>query len=267
MPRARLLLLLACTAGVLAGARGARAESALVLAYPEVFGSVPAATYDEAGNRLGHARLQVERRDDGGVRLVSESGIDGGASTLATAELAPLGDGRGLRLEVEESRSFDPTGTPMGVLRIDHREGFATCTAGDGTAVDRLELPAEDRIANVPFNLLFLPLVRGDADSLSFDFMLCRGGARTLGFEAHVARRDGSDGLVEIRYGPRFGKMVSLLSQRLVPRLSFWFDPGARDPWLAHRLPLYAKGPEVLVVRDGVPTTLLSDAEAVSETP
>jgi hypothetical protein len=45
----------------------------------------------------------------------------------------------------------------------------------------------------------------------------------------------------------------------MIPRLSFWFDPTTPTPWLAYRLPLYSKGPEVLVVRDGVPTRWLAD--------
>jgi hypothetical protein len=43
------------------------------------------------------------------------------------------------------------------------------------------------------------------------------------------------------------------------PRLSFWFDRAKPNPWLAHRIPLYGDGPEVLVIRDGIPPRWLSD--------
>jgi hypothetical protein len=44
-----------------------------------------------------------------------------------------------------------------------------------------------------------------------------------------------------------------MVAQRFVPKLSFWFHPDEPHRWIAHRLPLYGKGPEVFVVRDGVP--------------
>ena len=44
-----------------------------------------------------------------------------------------------------------------------------------------------------------------------------------------------------------------------MPKLSFWFDPRSASPWLAHRIPLYSKGPEVFVIRDGLPTGWFPD--------
>jgi hypothetical protein len=79
-----------------------------------------------------------------------------------------------------------------------------------------------------------------------------------MDFEAHVERRDtgahGPGSLVEVRYRPDLGPIGSFVAEHLIPKLSFWFDPTAPNPWLAYRLPLYSKGPEVIVVRDGVPT-------------
>jgi hypothetical protein len=65
--------------------------------------------------------------------------------------------------------------------------------------------------------------------------------------------------IVEIRYGPALGPMLSWIAPSLVPRLSFWFDRAKPNPWLAHRIPLYGDGPEVLVIRDGIPPRWLSD--------
>ncbi|MEE9609379.1 MAG: hypothetical protein V3U03_16685 [Myxococcota bacterium] len=238
----------------------ARAESSLVLPYPSVFGTIPASTYDAERHRVGAAHLVLEKRDNGHVRIFSESGIDGGPRTVATAELAPIEAGEGLRLLSQESRSFDAEGTPMGILRIDHTTATASCANPNGDIEAQIDLPERDRVANVPLNLLFLPLVSGDVDRVTFQVMTCRGGARLLDFEAHRARRGdrNAERLVEVRYGPSLGRVLSALAGTLLPKLSFWFDPNARNAWVAHRVPLYTMGPEVLVVRDGVPANWLS---------
>ncbi len=84
-----------------------------------------------------------------------------------------------------------------------------------------------------------------------------------MDFQASVARQEpgspGSPELVEVRYAPDLGTVVSFLAKAVVPQLSFWFDPNSPTRWLAHRMPLYSDGPEVLVVRQGIPTGLLFD--------
>ena len=115
----------------------------------------------------------------------------------------------------------------------------------------------------MPLNLLFDPLVKGEAKTIYFQVLLCGGGPRLMDFQARVVdRRDGSNGserLVEVRYGPDFGAIASLLAWSFIPRLSFWFDPAAAEPWLAHRMPLYTDGPEVFVVRQGVAANTLTE--------
>jgi hypothetical protein len=127
----------------------------------------------------------------------------------------------------------------------------------------RVPLPKHDRVANVPLNLLFDPLIRGDAAMVDFQILLCRSYAKVVDFKARVVRRDnGTDGnehLVEVRYGPDFGSFFSLLANAIVPQLSFWFDPASPNPWIAHRMPLYTNGPEVFVVRQGTETNTLLD--------
>jgi hypothetical protein len=248
----------ACAA-LLALAGGARAESSLRLPYPDDFQTLPASTYS-SGEWVGNANVVIEQRDEGVVRMFIENGFEGGARTVLSAELGAIDGGHALRPVWQESRSFDPNGRPLGILRIDHQRRVASCTPGpdaDPQAAVEVPLPDGDRVANVPLNLLFLPLVRDERSEVDFQFFLCGGGPRMLDFEAHVAeRRNGGPGgrhLVEIRYGPDFGPFSSMLRGTVVPRLSVWFDPQARTPWLAHRLPLYSDGPEVLVVRDGVP--------------
>jgi hypothetical protein len=248
-------------ATALAPSQPAGADSALRLEYPASFGTIPAATYDLGRRRIGAAHLVVERLDDGGVRIFSESGFAGGARTVATAALER--EGRWLRPTLQESRTFHPDGSPRGVLRIDHRRSLGSCAAGAGEGeAHTLPLPAEDRVANIPLNLFFLPLVRGDTDRLAFQLFLCAGGPRLIDFEATRAPANGSrasGGIVEIRYGPRLGSVLSFVAARFLPRLSFWFDGGEPHRWLAHRVPLYSDGPEVFVIRDGVPPRWLED--------
>jgi hypothetical protein len=268
VPRQPSQRLAACLASALAAAllaAPASAESQLRLVAPEAFGTVPAATYDTSRNRVGDAHLVLEQLSDQRVRIFAESGYDGGARNVATALLEPAGDRRSLHPVLQESRTFLGDGSLRSTLSIDHRTRIATCgkANGDAMSFERIVLPASDRVANVALTLLFEPLVRGDAEALAFQLFLCEGGARLMDFEAHVERRDagahGPGSLVEIRYRPDLGSVGSLIAEHLIPQLSFWFDPKVPTPWLAHRLPLYSKGPEVMVVRDGVPTRWLVD--------
>jgi len=245
---------------LLAGDAGA--ESALVLPYPDTFGEIAASTYDIDHQRVGDAMVLVENVDADHVRLQIESGIEGGAHTIATAEMASVDDGRALRLLRQESRSIGADGVAMGVLAIDHESGMASCTKGQGPGAERQELalPAEDRVANVPLSLLFQPLVEGAAQEVSFQLLLCRFGARLIDIDAHVVQRD-TDGaaepIIEIESRPNLGRALSLLASRWIPKLSIWFDPAAKNRWVAHRVPLYSKGPEVFVIRDGFAGTRL----------
>lgn len=262
MPDRRLPALIVALALAGLGSGVARAESGLRLPLPDRFGTIPASTYDEQGRRVGDAHLVIEKLDDRRVRILSESGFDGGARNVATAELALVDSGRALRPLNQESRSFTPDGVPMGVLRIDHELGEASCASpdGDGMKVDRVSLPNADRVANVPLNLLFLPLVRGETDAVSFQVFLCRGGARLLKAEGHVdGDGKGNGHVVEVRYGPDLGRVISLMAPSLIPSYSVWFGPREPHAWMAHRIPLFSKGPEVLVIREGIEPLWLSN--------
>ncbi len=262
LSRSSRSIAVALTATLLA-AGPLHAESALRLEPPWRFGAIPAATYDTHRDRVGAAHLVMEKLPDGKVRIFSESGIKDGARTIATAELEPDAGGRLLRLVVQESRTFDRDGTPRGLLRIDHHARLGSCTPGPGGGPPRtLELPAADRIANVPMNLFFLPLVRGLVKRLEFQLFICGGGPRLVDFQATRAPANGNDTpeeIVEIRYGPELGPVLSMIAPSFLPKLSFWFDRSKPNRWLAHRVPLYSDGPEVLVIRDGIPPQWLSD--------
>ncbi|MBW2577695.1 MAG: hypothetical protein JRE38_06460 [Deltaproteobacteria bacterium] len=259
-------LLLAVAASLISTA-SAWADSELMLAYPTSFGKIQAATFDEGRQRVGDANFEIEKLEDGTVRIIAESGVDGGPHTIATATLSPIVDTNLLRPVYQQSSSFDADNRPLGTMRIDHTTGEATCSRphadGEGMRTQRVPLPTDDRIANVPLTLLFDPLVKGDVATVDFQILLCRYNAKLLDFQAKVVRRDeatdGGDALVEVRYGPDFGSVFSLLAKAVVPRLSFWFDPASSSPWIAHRMPLYADGPEVFVVRQGIETNTLLD--------
>jgi hypothetical protein len=259
------LCLLVVLVGLLPNARAARAESALELVHPEAFGAVPASTYDTQRRRVGAAHLVIEKLDNQDVRIFAESGFDGGARQVSTALFEPIAAGRTLRPVLQESRSFHPNGSLRSTMSVDHRAGTGTCgqSTAEGMKLEKIDLPPGDRVANVVLTLLFEPLVKGDEPSQSFQLFLCEGGARLIDFEGHVERRDtgphGPGSLVEVRYRPDLGPLGSMVADYVVPRLSYWFDPTASTPWLAHRLPLYSKGPEVIVVRDGVPPRWLTD--------
>jgi hypothetical protein len=240
-------------AAALALAAPARGESALLLPLPDAFGAIDAGTFDTEGQRVGAASMEVVRRADGRVEVRAESGIEGSAHSSVAAVMAVTADGTGLRLLSQRSESFDTSGASLGLLTIDHEAGVARCgvPAGSTGAPASIELPAEDRVVNVPLNLLFQRLVSGEEREVAFQVLLCRFGARLLDARARVATPHPGGGLVEVRYQLDFGPLLSTLAAPFLPTLSFWFDPDSPGAWVAHRMPLFSKGPTVLVVRSG----------------
>ena len=244
--------LVACLASA-----SARAESSLEIAVPASFGVMDAVALDTSGKRVGSARLEIEKLDNGEVRVFSHVALDGGAQTTAQAILAPINGGRNLRILRQESRSIDPDYNSLGVLSIDHSGRVATCsgTDKDRESVRALDLPESDRVVNVPYNLLFSPLVDGSAETMDFQIFVCRPRPYLVSFRAGVERREPTSasepGLVEISFEPQ-GGLISFIARRFAPELVFWFEPKRANPWIAHRFPLYSSGPDVVVVREGV---------------
>lgn len=251
-----VLLLLASSASP------AKGESTLSLSPPESFGEIAADTYDEEGHRVGDANLRVQRLPGGNVLMEILSGIDGSAQFAASAELAPNGPNGTMRLVRERTQAVDESEKPMGVTTIDHVAGVAQCGKPEGSDDEpaRIELPTDDRVVNVPLNLLFQPLVRGEAESIDFQVLLCRArGARLVSARARVADASGEQGgrLLEIRYSLDFGPILSRLAAPFMPQLSFWFDENSHGEWVGHRMPLFTQGPTVFVVRTGFSPRLL----------
>jgi hypothetical protein len=150
----------------------------------------------------------------------------------------------------------------MGVTTIDHIAGVAQCGIPEGSSDEpaRIDLPVDDRVVNVPLNLLFQPLARGEVEVVDFQVLLCRArGARIVSAQATVAEATGKQGdsLVEIRYRLDFGPILTSLAAPFMPQLSFWFNQNSPGAWVGHRMPLFSQGPTVFVVRSGFSPNLL----------
>jgi hypothetical protein len=260
-----LALALAASLGLLAAA-AARGDSGVLLPLPDAFGPIEAGTFDTAGQRVGEARMSVVRRPDGRVELEARSGIDGSARSTVSAVMELTGDGQALRLVSQRSESFDTSGASLGVLAIDHLARVAHCGAPPGSSAPEttVELPVSDRVVNVPLNLLFQRLVTGETEEVAFQVLLCRFGARLFDAHARLASpAAGREGLVEVRYELDLGPLLSPMAAPFLPTLSFWFDRKEPGAWVAHRMPLFSKGPTVLVVRSGIsPARLEPDVAA-----
>lgn len=255
------LLLSALALGV-ALAGQARSESTLDLPYPhpDTFGVIAASTYDERGNRVGDASIEIELLEDEHVALHMRSGFDGGARIALDSELAPItvGKTRMLRILRERSQSFAPDGQPLVILEIDHVKGKASCTQpepdGDRSAIS---LPWPDRVINVPLNLLFQPLGKDGINTVNTQVFFCLGGARVMTFRGELdADREPDkatdDHIREVRYGPDGRSFLSWAAKAVAPKISFWMDTEKGGAYVAHRMPLYSKGPVVYVIADGV---------------
>jgi len=239
-------------------AAGASAESQILLPFPTDIGLVAATTFDPNGERLGKSALSVEERPDGSFFLEIDIRIDEGARNHVEAELEgiPSTDGGKPTLRVlrESSQSHLADGTSLALLQVDHVTGRASCTPpgkGPSEAVI-VDIPEDDRVVNVPMNLLFLPLVLGEVDEVLFQVFICRGGPRLVKVRAiRAGEHLTPDGrrILEIRYGPDLGATISWLASRILPVFSFWFDVEAAQ-YVGHRMPLYSKGPDVVLVRD-----------------
>ncbi len=241
----------------------ASAESALELPYPHpaMFAPIAVSTYDDAGQRVGDASIQFEHLDNEHVALRLRSGFDGGARLELDAELEPtqVGEVRKLRVLRERSQAFDPDGKPLVILLIDHEKGEASCTppTGEGGSPSAIDLPSPDRVVNVPLNLLFQRLGQGRTDVVETQAFFCLGGARLMGFTGELAReREGEqrDGrrIREVRYRPDGKSLFSWAAKAFAPKISFWMDIDDTSAYVAHRMPLYSKGPVVYVIADGI---------------
>ncbi len=250
-----------------------QAESTLLLLAPRALETIGATTFDELGNAVGQSFLEFSTDEDGIRRMTVSMAIEGGGANISEAILTPIstvpvsagatpadtdaGD-VALRLIEERSQATNADGVSFPLLVIDHQSGRVSCYPANETpsAAQHVDIPAEDRVVNVPMQLLFMPLVRKEIDSLRFQIAVCAPGPvlhHMIAVRAPTILREGRE-VIEIEYGPDFGTAVAWLASRLLPSFSFWFDAEDGD-YLGHRMPLHRKGPEVLLVRNGLTPT------------
>ncbi len=233
----------------------AGADSALRVPRDLVIGELAVSTYDEAGARVGPASMRIEKVADGGVRIEATSGIHEAERTLVSALLEPTPDGEALRPVWQESRSVNAQGEPLGILYVDHVRGEGRCTPADGSEPERVPLPEEDRVANVVVSHLLGPLVAAREGSFDFAILICRPDVRILAARAAVVNSATSDAgaeFVEVETAVELGPILGRLLGPFLPRVSMWFDSQDSMSWIGQRMPLFAKGPTVLVLRSGV---------------
>jgi hypothetical protein len=240
-------------ATVLCAAPAAFPETALRISLPSSYDTVDAITYDAAGReRVGRGFIEYQKLDGGLIRFRGSSGIKNAERTIVTAVLEPAPDGAGLRPIRQESRSFDSGGRPLGVLTIDHRAGVGTCHLSDKPKRS-VKLPNEDRVANVVLAQVLKPLALAGKGEFPFQILICRPGVRVLRAKARVIQKEAWTGgtLVEIEMGAELGPILGRLLAPWLPKVSVWFDAG-QAKWMGQRVPLFAKGPTVTVLRADV---------------
>jgi hypothetical protein len=251
----------------MAFATNAVAESEIWLEPPTEPEGIVATTFDAEGRDIGRSFFAVESEDGGTHRMKIELAVTGGGMNRSEAMLTSVrdsatGDAR-WRLTRQVSQATRNDGVALDRLVIDHVAGRASCYAskkgksvGESGGEDggrHVELAAKDRVVNVPLQLLFRPLAKGEVDRIRFDLALCRSQPVIQSMVAvrGPRTREGKQEIIEVRYGPDFGDTVAFFASRLLPRFSFWFEPN-EGSYLGHRMPLYRKGPNVLLMRTGM---------------
>ena len=241
-----------------------RAESSLAFQPSGKLEAVGATTFDVEGNAVGESSFQIETDPEGNQLMRITLSIEGGGSNISQATLGPAIAGaadsaqvgsRGLRLLEERSQATTAAGDVYPLLVIDHRRGRVSCypDGQDSAEGKHVDIEGEDRVVNVPMQLLFLPLVRGEVEALRFQIATCVDVPvlhRMIAVRSGTNERNGRE-VIEIKYGPDLGRTVAYFASRLLPSFSFWFD-ASDGQYLGHRMPLHRKGPEILLVRHGL---------------
>lgn len=239
----------------LLGAAGpSRAASALRLPFPTEFGEFEGETLDPDGAPLGSARVALVRDPRGRIVVEGERGITGGESTRYSTLFEVVDEGRALRPLQQHTQTLDAKGETLVETRVDHQSGQGTCTAEGKQRT--VELDEEDRVSIAAVDLLLAPLARGELDEVDFQTLICGMGLHLVDVSARRTGRvvQPSEGTraVEIEYKVRLNAIMAAIARPFLPRILFWVDPAVSGPTLAHQLPLFPRGPTVVVVRRGL---------------
>lgn len=232
----------------------ADAGSGVRFAMPERFGEYQALAYDDDNRPIGVASLSMRKAADDAVEVAVKVRLDAGSHAEMQAWLVPDASGQHLRLRTQSTRAYDDQDQLVVDMQADHERGTAQCTyRGYGTRSVRL--PPGERIVNVPLNLLLRPVVAGEMPRVAFQTLLCDEAIRIVEAEVRYVRAipvtSGNSSLVEARYRLDLGPLLTLALAPFLQRISFWFEANRPYLWVGHRMPLYAKGPAVLVLRQG----------------
>lgn len=255
---------------VLLIAAPAFADSAVELEVGGELDPIEAATYDRAGQTIGQSRFEIERQEDGSRQMRVTMRVTDGGFNVSEAVLAPIAgaaagarddDASGFRIVEQRSQSTTATGETFPLLVIDHVAKRVSCYDGTDTSAEgrHREIEDADRIVNVPMQLFFQPLVRAEVDSVEFQLAMCGKDGPTV-YDMIAVRGptrvvEGRE-IVEVEYGPNFGRTIAFLAAKLLPSFSFWFD-SQDGRYLGHRMPLHRDGPEVTLVVQGMTPTEL----------
>ena len=256
------------------------AESALTLDVPAEVSEVAATTFDEDGEAVGQSHFAIGEESNGRLRMQVSMAIEGGGTNYSEAVLAPVtgalvgrsGSALSHRIIEERSQATSASGQKFPLLVVDHLRGRVSCYANgildehagqdarqklsesEVASGQHVEIDENDRVVNVPMQYLFLPLVRGEIDSLSFQIATCPGDEpvihNMIAVRGRSFTKDGRK-IIKVEYGPDFGKAVAWLASRVLPSFSFWFEAESGE-YLGHRMPLHRKGPEITLVRTGL---------------
>ncbi len=239
------------------------AESELLLDMPQGLEGMAATTFDSHGRAIGLSWFEIEGSESGTRHMKIELSVEGGGTNRSEATLAPVAAAlvgnrsatSQFRVTDERSQATRADGVSLDLLVIDHIQRRVSCYPPDAdqSAGRHIELPADDRVVNVPLPYLFRSLVTGEVDQLRFQLAFCRDGPMLRNMVAARGPRVTREGrkVIEIRAGPDLGSAIAWLASRLLPRFSFWFD-ARNGEYLGHRMPLHRGGPEILLVRQGL---------------
>ena len=179
LPRAVPVLLVLCMFALVP--RIGEAESNVILEEPRELEDIGATTFDDEGRAVGRSSFEISTEADGVQHMTVRMEIEGGGRNVSEAILAPIagalagtsdeieslrpvGTKRSFRILEQRSQATRADGVSLELLVIDHREGRVSCYPPDGdrTKGAHLDLPEDDRVVNVPMQLLFVPLVSGE---------------------------------------------------------------------------------------------------------
>ena len=206
------------------------AESTVILESQIELESFAATTFDKQGHAIGTSSFEITTKETGVHRMIVTMAIEGGGRNVSEAMLAPnvaaitgarsenetvqpIGPSQSFQLLQQRVQATRADGDVLELLVIDHMKGRVSCYPPNRglTNGQHIDLPEDDRVVNVPLQLLFLPLVSGEVDSVRFQVALCRDGPvihKMIAVRGPKSRQLGRD-VLEIRYGPDLGSTIA----------------------------------------------------------